>query len=262
MRSMWKGSLSFGLVNIPVQMYTASVEKPLSFTLLHKKDLSKIRYARICTAEDKEVPWSEIVKGYEQESGQFVVMEDKDFAKASLKKTQTIDIVGFVDPSEIDTIFYSKPYFLEPQKNADNAYRLLREALKKSDRVGLARYILRNREHLAIVRAHDNILILNELRYEDELVKPEHLKIPANQKVNTKELEVAVKLIDHLAMDFNPRSFKDSYAEDIRRVLKQKGKGHPVRPKEKPLPSPKVHNIIDLLQASLKPKKKVSRKSA
>jgi len=265
MRSMWKGSLSFGLVNIPVQMYTGSLEKQLSFTLLHKKDLSTIRYARICKLEDKEVPWNEIVKGYEKEKGNFVVMDDKDFAKASQKKTNTIEIVSFVDQDEIDTIYYAKPYFLEPDKNAAKAYSLLREALRKSNKVGIARYILRNREHLAVVIVHDNMLVLNELRYQEELVKAKDLKIPAVTKINGKELDVAVKLIDHLTTRFQPAAFKDTYAEEMKRIIKQKGKGRAVQTPEKEEKPSKIHDIIDLLQASLSDKKKgksKARKSA
>lgn len=265
---MWKGSLSFGLVNIPVQMYTASIEKQITFSLLHKKDLSTIRYARICKLEDKEVPWNEIVKGYEQENGNFVIMDDKDFAKVNLEKTKTIEIVTFVNADEIDTIYYAKPYFLEPDKNATSAYSLLREALRKSKKVGLARYILRNREHLAVVKVHENMLILNELRYEDELIKPENLKIPPITKVVGKELDIAIKLIDHLTTRFEPAAFKDTYAQEVKQILKQKSKGRLVHPKEKKTASPKIHDIISLLQASLedeskkKPQKKKPRKSA
>lgn len=267
MRSMWKGSLSFGLVNIPVQLYTASREKQLSFTMLHKKDMSKIRYARICQVEGKEVPWNEIVKGYEQEDGNYVIMDDADFAKASLKKTQTIEILGFIDEDEIDTIYYEKPYFLEPGKNADKAYILLREALRKSGKVGLAKYILRNHEHLAVVKAHGNLLVLNDLRFEDEIVDASELKVPGNIKPEHKELEMALKLIDHLATPFKPAAYHDTYTEEIKAIIKQKSKGKKVHPKEKAADSPKVHDIMGLLQASLKEDsekktKKKPRKSA
>lgn len=259
MRSIWKGALSFGLVNIPVQMYTASHEKEISFVLLHKKDLSQIRYARICKTEDKEVPWSEIVKGYEYEKGDFVVLKDEDFEKANLKKTKTIEIMNFINEDEVDSIYYTKPYFLEPDKNAEKAYALLREALKKSKKVGLARYVLRNREHLAVVKIHKNMLIINELRYENELVLPD-LKIPAEAKTNAKEVDIAIKLIDHLTIPFKPQQYKDTYTEEIKHIIKQKSKGRPIHPKEEKPKSTKVHDIMSLLQASLEKKKKPAKK--
>lgn len=261
MRSIWKGAISFGLVNIPIHMYTASQAKEISFVLLHKKDLSEIRYARICKTEDKEVPWKDIVKGYEYEKGDFVIMDDKDFEKANLKKTKTIEIVNFIDEDEIDTVYYVKPYYLEPDKNAGKAYGLLRDALKKSKKVGLARYVLRNREHLAVIKSHGNMIILNELRYETELVKAEDLKIPAIGKANPKEMDMAVKLIDQLTVPFNPKKYKDTFTEEIKQIIKQKAKGKPIHPKTAEPPSTKVHDIMSLLQASLekKPPKKSSK---
>lgn len=261
MRAIWKGALSFGLVNIPIQMYTASHDKEISFVMLHKKDHSQIRYARICKAEGKEVPWNEIVKGYEYEKGDYVVLDDKDFEKANLKKTKTIEIVNFVDENEVDTIYYSKPYFLEPDKNASSAYSLLREALKKSKKVGLAKYILRNREHLAVIKVYENMLILNELRYQNELVKVEDLKIPAVGKSTGKEIDIAIQLIDHLTVPFEPQDFKDTYMEEIKQIIKQKAKGRPVHPKTEEPKSTKVHDIMSLLQASLESKKNPPKKT-
>lgn len=259
MRSLWKGSISFGLVNIPVRMYTASHDKEISFVLLHKKDMSQIRYARICKAEDKEVPWSEIVKGYEYEDGDYVVLQDKDFEKINLKKTRTIEIVNFIDEPEVDSIYYVKPYFLEPDKNGEKAYGLLREALQKSNKVGLAKYVLRNREHLAVIKAHEDMIILNELRYENELVPPKDLKIPS-EKANSKELGMAIQLINQLTVPFNPKKYKDTYTEEVKEVIKQKAKGRPVHPKgEKEPKSTKIHDIMTLLQESLE--KKPGKKS-
>lgn len=251
MRSIWKGSISFGLVNIPINMYVASQAKEISFVMLHKKDLSEIRYARICKTEDKEVPWKDIVKGYELEKGNFVVFEEKDFEKANLKKTKTIEIVGFVDDDEIDSIFYVKPYFLEPGKNADKAYGLLRDALKKSKKLALAKYILRNKEHLAVIKPLESMLVLNELRYETELLTVKDLEIP-EAKPAPKELDMAVQLINQMSIPFNPKEFHDSYTEELKEMIKQKAKGKPVHPKTKETPSPKVHDIMSLLQESLK----------
>ncbi len=262
MRSLWKGSISFGLVNIPVHMYTASREKEISFTLLHKKDNSEIRYARICKEEEKEVPWNEIVKGYEYEKGDFVILEDADFEKADLKMTKTIEIVNFIEEKEIDSIYYVKPYFLEPDKNAEKSYGLLREALRKSKKVGLAKYVLRNREHLGVIKVHDNMLILNELRYQNELVQPEDLKLPTT-KLLGKEIDMALQLIDQLTVHFNPKAYKDSYTTVIKKMIElKKSKKKPVHPKTKePVPT-KVTDIMSLLQASLEPKKKSQKTKA
>lgn len=262
MRSLWKGSISFGLVNIPVQMYTATREKELKFSLLHKKDLSKIRYAHICREEEKEVPWADIVKGYEYEKGNFVVIDDQDFEKADLKKVKTIEILDFVDQEEIDTIYYVKPYYLEPDKNASKAYAILREALKKSGKVGLVKYVLRNRENLAVIKVYEDMLVLNELRYENELLQPKDLDLPIpSAKTNSKEIDMAIKLIEQGTVTFKPEKYKDTYSEEMKTIIKKKAKGKPIHPKgERPKPPSKVHDIMSLLQASLEEKKKPRKK--
>lgn len=266
MKAIWKGALNFGLVNIPVQMYTARQEKELSFVLMHKKDNSPIRYARICKSEEKEVPWNEIVKAYEYENGEFVVMNDEDFEKASFKKTKTIEIISFVNEDEVDSIYFVKPYFLEPQKGAEKAYNLLRDAIKKSKKVGLAKFVLRTREYLGILKIHENVIVLNELRYENELVKVKEMNIPTTSKPNPKEMEIAVQLIDQLTEEFKPNAYKDLYVEEMKKIIKQKAKGKLIYPKEEKIPATKVHDIMTLLQASLdnkkKPPTKKSRKTA
>ncbi len=261
MRAIWRGALSFGLVNIPVHMYTASHEKELSFVMLHKKDLSEIRYARICKLEDKEVPWEEIVKGYELDKGNYVVLKDEDFEKANLKKTKTIEIVHFIDEKEIDTIYYVKPYFLEPDKNAEKAYALLREALKKSKKVGLAKYVLRNREHIAVVKTHDNLIILNELRYQNELTIAKDLHIPPVEKLSGKEIDIAMQLIEGLTVPFKPQAYHDTYTEELKAIIKQKAKGRPIHPKAQEPRMTKVQDIMSLLKASLEKNKKPRKKN-
>lgn len=267
MKSIWKGALSFGLVNIPVHMYTASREKEISFVLLHKKDLSQIRYARMCKAEDKEVPWSEIVKGYEFEKGEFVIFEESDFEKANLKKTKTIEIVSFAEEEEVDSLYFSKPYFLEPDKNAEKAYVLLREALKQSKKVGIAKYVLRNKEHIAVVKIYEHMIILLEMRYASEVQIPD-LAIPKTEKPSVKEIEIAKHLIDHLTAPFNAADYKDTYTEEIKQIIKKKSKGKPVHPKTEEPKITRVQDIMSLLEESLKNTKntkkpaKKSRKTA
>jgi DNA end-binding protein Ku len=262
MKSIWKGSLSFGLVNIPVHMYTGSKEKELSFTLLHKKDLSQIHYARVCKTEGKEVPWNEIVKGFEFQKGEYVIVTDDDFAKANLRKSKTIEIINFLDEEEVDPIYYVKPYYLEPDKNAEKAYSLLREALKKSKKVGLAKFVLRNKEHIALIKPHENMLVVNELRYHTELVKSEDLKLPpAKEKNNSKELDIAIQLIDHLTVPFKPERYKDTYVQEMKKIIQQKAKGRAIHPKTEAPRSSKVCDIMSLLQASLEKNKKPERKT-
>ncbi len=258
LRALWKGSISFGLVNIPVRMYTASHEREFKFVMLHEKDHSQIRYARICKTEEREVPWEEIIKGYEYQSGEFVILNDEDFSKANLTRSKSIEIVDFVKESDIDTIYYSKPYYLEPEKNAGSPYSLLREALRKSKQVGVARYIIHNHEHIGVIKPYGEMIVLNELRYDNEVVPSTDFNIPEKKRVSAKELEVAIQLIDHLTTSFDPTKYKDTYAEEIHKIIKQKAKGRKVRPKgQEPIPS-KVQDIMSLLKASLDepPKKK------
>lgn len=261
--SIWKGALSFGLINIPVRVYSASRTRELKFKLLHKKDLSEIRYARICKADGKEVPWEDIVKGYEFQHGDYVVLTEEDFEKANLKKTKSIEILNFADEEEIDTIYFETPYYLEPEKGAEKAYVLLREALKDSKKVAIGRFVVRHHEHLAVIKPHGDILVLNQLRYESEIIDPKKLNIPKKEALPKKEFEIALELIDKLTKRFKPREYADTYTEEIKQVIKRKAKGKKVTIKKGEMPkSTKVHDIMSLLKQSLEQHKKVSRKPA
>lgn len=256
MRSLWKGAISFGLVHIPVRLYSASMQRELKFKLLHKKDHSDIRYARICKAEGKEVPWEEIVKGFEYEKGEFVVLTEEDFEKANVKKTSTIEILDFTDEKEIDAIYYDTPYYLEPEKGAGNAYALLCEALKRSKKAAVGRFVFHHHEHIGVIRPLDNILLLQQLRYESQLIDYQDLKIP-KEAVSKAELEMALKLIKQLSKPFKPEKYADTYEEEIKAIIEKKAKGQKLKkiPVEK---RPKVLNILSLLKESLqkKPKKR------
>jgi DNA end-binding protein Ku len=252
MRSIWKGAISFGLVNIPVRLYKASRERELKFKLLHKKDLSEIRYARICKADGKEVPWDDIVKGYEWQDGDYVVLADEDFEKANLKKTRSIDIVDFTDEDQIDTIYYETPYYLEPEKGAVKAYVLLREALKRSKKVAVGNYVFRQHEHLGVIKPRGDLLLLNQLRYDVELIDPKDLNIPKKETLSKNEVDIALELIDKLTKPFHPSEYTDTYTDEIKAVIKQKAKGKRVKIKtESTSKSPKVHDIMALLKQSL-----------
>jgi DNA end-binding protein Ku len=258
MRAIWSGSLSFGLVNIPVKLYSAIQEKELKFHLLHEKDFSPIRYARVCRANGEEVPYEEVVKGYEYKKGDFVVLEDEDFEKASPKKTKTIDIHEFVAEKEIDPIYFDKPYYLEPDKESEKAYMLLREALEISKKVAIASYVLRNREHIGIVKPYDKVIVLNQMRYAEEIQKPDKLELPES-KAKGKEVDMALKLIDQLSEKFKPETFHDTYVKEMKAVIESKAKGQTIKVKEGAPEPTRVPDIMQLLRASLerKPGEKV-----
>lgn len=260
MRAIWTGALSFGLINIPVRLYSGTEDHSLRFSMLHKKDLSPIRFARICRQDGKEVPYEEIVSGYEFSKGDYVVLDEEDFKKVNLKKTKTIDIQGFTNESEIDTIFYEKPYFLEPDKGADKAYTILREALKKSQKVGIAKLVFHNREHLAVIKPYKNILIINQLRYLSEIRETGELKAPAKEAATSQEVIMALKLIEHLSAEFKPAAYHDTYVEDLKEIIEQKSKGIKIKTKGKEPKITPINDIMALLKESLEKDKDKNKK--
>lgn len=251
MHSIWQGSLAFGLVNIPVKLYSATAGTQLDLDYLHKADLSPIRYARVCRKDGREIPFADIVRGYQYQKGDYIVLTDEDFAKANLEKTQSLDVFAFVNSSEIDPIYLEKPYYLEPEKGATKAYLVLREALKKSGKVGLCRFVLRDREHLGAIKPVDNLLVLDQLRFNDEVAKPTGLTIPTKEEVRAKEVDMALELINKLADHFTPEKYHDTYHEELEAVIKQKVEGKtPVAKGKSPTPT-KVHDLMATLKASL-----------
>ncbi len=261
MKSIWKGAISFGLIHIPVRLYSASRNRELKFKMLHKKDMGEIRYARICKVDGKEVPWEDIVKGYQYQEGDYVVLTEEDFESADPKKSKTVEIIDFTEEGQIDTMYFSTPYYLEPQKGAEKAYILLREALKKSKKVAACHFVFKQHEHLGVIRPHGDILILNQLRYEGEIVKPEGLNIPKKADTSKKEIDVALELIDQLTKPFKPSDYFDSYTEEVKQIIKKKAKGQKVVVKKGESPkSPKVHDIMALLKESLQQHRKKTKK--
>ncbi|WP_136515168.1 non-homologous end joining protein Ku [Geomonas edaphica] len=255
MRAMWSGSISFGLVNIPVKLYSGSQSNSLDLDMLRKSDLCPIKYLRVCKFDNKEVPYEEIVKGYEYSDGEYIVLTDKDFENASLEKTHLIDIVDFIEEKEIDTRYFEKPYYLEPDKSGPKAYALLREALNRSGKVGVAYYVLRNRGSLGIVRPLGDLLVLNQIRYAAEVRDAAELKLPGNEHVKEQEVALALTLIDQLTVKFDPEKYKDQYIDDLKRMIEEKAQGRqPVAAKVPP--PPKVADMMALLKESLKQKRK------
>jgi DNA end-binding protein Ku len=266
-RAIWKGSISFGLVNIPIALYPATRREELKFRLLRKGDLSPVNYKRVAEKDGKEVPWDQIVKGYEYEKGKYVVLKDEDFERVDLEATQTVDIQDFVDQEEIDPTFFYKPYYLEPQKGGDKAYALLRDALKDSGKVGVAKVVIKTRQYLAGVKPEDGVLVLELMHFADELADPGKLHVPKRTEVGKREMNMAKSLIDSMSSKWNPEKYKDDYREALMEVIEEKveagGKEIEEKPKKAPKPT-KVIDLVSVLQKSLEQtgaKKKATAKS-
>ncbi len=266
-RAIWKGSISFGLVNIPIALYTATRREEMKFRLLRKSDLSPVNYKRVAEKDGKEVPWDQIVKGYEYEKGRYVVLKDEDFQRVDLEATQTVDIQDFVDQEEIDPIFFYKPYYLEPQKGGDKAYALLRDALKDTNKVGIAKVVIKTRQYLGGVKAADGALVLELMHFADELADPEKLHVPKKMEVGKREMNMARSLIDSMTSKWEPERYKDDYREALMEVIEEKVEAGGKEIEEKPRKAPKPTKVIDLvsvLQKSLEQtgsKQKVRGKS-
>lgn len=247
MRALWKGSLSFGLIHIPIKLYSATQDHGINFDMLHKKDLSPIRYIRICKSDGKEIPYKDIVRGYQYQKGDYVILTEEDFKHVEVKKSKSIDIIDFVDESEIDSIYYEKPYYLEPDKGADKAYILLREALKKSAKVGIAYYVFHHRGHIGVLKNYNQALILNQLRYNSEINKPAQLHIPQSTKTSQQEIAMALKLINQLSSHFYPEEYHDTYTEELKEIISEKSKGK--KPNTNKAKEPKITDMKDIMRA-------------
>ncbi len=224
-RAIWSGAIAFGLINIPVKLFTATQEHELAFNQLRKGDLSRIKYMRVAANDGQEVPYEDIVKGYEIEEGVYVVIDDDDIKKAAPKKTQTIEILSFANEDEIDSTYFEKPYYLAPEKNAARAYVLLREALKKSKKVAVAKFVLRTKENLAILKPEGDALILDQIRFQSELREPDNLSLPGKDAMSDKELDLALSLVNQLTESFNPAQYKDTFTAELKNIIEQKAKG-------------------------------------
>ena len=256
-RSMWKGSIAFGLVNIPVELYSATRDHRPKFRLLHAKDEEPVRYERVCQKEGKPVAWEDLVKGYEYAKNQFVVITKDDFKTAAVEKTKTIDILDFVDPGEIDERYFETPYYLTPGKGADRAYALLREAIRASGRIGIAKIILRDAQHLAAVEAIGDALVLTMMRFSDELADLDEFRFPKKTDIRAAELNMAKQLIASLEAKWEPDKYTDEYKENLMRVINAKMKGKTPRLVAEDH-GPKQAEVVDLmarLRASLEGKK-------
>ncbi|MGZ4966105.1 MAG: non-homologous end joining protein Ku [Chthoniobacterales bacterium] len=255
MRAIWKGSISFGLVNIPIALYPATRKEELKFRLLRATDHSPVNYKRVAEKDGKEVPWDQIVKGYEYEKGKFVVLNDKDFQRVDLEATQTVDLQDFVDLDEIDPMFFYKPYYLEPQKGGDKAYVLLRDALVKEKKVGIAKVVIKTRQYLAGVKPLKDALVLELMHFGEELADPAKLNVPKKLEPGKREMEMAKSLIENMSAKWDPGKYHDDYREALMEVIEEKveagGKEIETKPKKAPAAT-KVIDLVAVLQQSLK----------
>lgn len=257
MRAIWTGAISFGLINIPVKLFSAVQESTLDMDMLDKNDHSNIKFKRVNETTGKEVAYGNIVKGYKIED-KYVILDDEDFEAADAEKTKTIDILNFTLEKEIDSLYYEQPYYLEPDKGAMKAYALLRDALEASGKVGVTSFVMRNKEGLAILKPYKNVIVLNRIRFQQEIRDTAELKLPAVSKTKVKEMDMANKLVEQLTEKFDITSYKDEYTEKLLKIIKDKAKG-----KKQAAPKLKVvhkqnDDLMEMLKASLENKKKKS----
>jgi DNA end-binding protein Ku len=257
MRSIWKGAISFGLINIPVKLYSAVTESSLDLDMLDKKDHSNIKFKRVNASTGKEVSYENIVRGYMYHDD-YVILDDEDFKYADAKKTNTIEIIQFVNEKEIDPIYYEQPFYLEPEKSGVKAYALLREALHAAGKVGLGTFVLRKKETLAVLKPYQEVIVLNRIRFEEEIRDFKDLNLPEVKKSSGEEQKMAIKLVDQLTKKFNIAKYKDTYTEKLLKVISQKAKGiKPSKPKLKVVHT-QSDDLVEMLKASLEKKKKAS----
>jgi DNA end-binding protein Ku len=255
--AIWSGAINFGLVTIPVKLFTAVKTDELSFNMLHAKDEGRIKYERTCSVDGKPVPWDEIVKGYEYEKGQYVVLTDEDFKKVNPEATQSVDILEFVELEKINPMFFDKPYYLEPSKQGKHAYALLREALASSNRVALARVVIRTKEYIAAVKPIGEALVLELMHWANEIVPSSTLELPGDEKLPEAEMKMAKMLIDTMSVDeFQPEKFVNKYHDELLAMIEARAAGKEL-PKAKKAPArSKVVNLMDMLAQSLEESKK------
>jgi DNA end-binding protein Ku len=251
MRSIWSGSINFGLVNIAVKLYTAARENHLHLNYLRRNDLCPISYKKVCRETGEEVKSEDIVKGYQYEKGDYVVLEEEDFKKADVEKTYSIDIEDFVPEKEIDVKYAEKPYYLEPTKESKKVYVLFRDALADAKKVGIGKFVLKDREHLVMIKPEGHGLTLNVLRYHSEIVDPSELDIPDKMTIPRNQIDLALELIDKMSGHFKPEKYHDTYTEKLKAIVDAKKKGKKITYKEAKPPRTGTPDIVSKLKESL-----------
>jgi DNA end-binding protein Ku len=271
-RAIWKGSISFGLVEIPVALQSGtSDEGDLSFVQVDRRNMARVGYRRVNKESGEEVPWQDIVRGYEYEPDEYVILTDKDLEQANVKATKTVEIVSFVDQAEIDPVYYDRPYYLEPLKKNSKSYALLRSVLEKSKRVGIARVVLRTREYLAALLVRNGVLVLNLLRYPAELRDTKEIEVPGEAEVSAAELKMAERLVQGMAEKWSPKKFHDEYRDDVMALIEKRVKSGQTRTitqpgdeEEEAAPRAEIKDLMPLLKQSLERSgaREVARRSA
>ena len=269
MRAIWKGSISFGLVYIPVAVYTATREEKLSFRQLRHTDLSPIKYKKVAESDQEEVSADQIVKGFEYERGRYIVLKEEDFEKVRIESTHSIDITDFVEVGQVDPKFFYKPYFLEPGKGGEKAYSLLHKALSGTGKIGIAKVVISNREHLASVKPDGLFLVLELMHFASEILSPSELNRGVTGEINDKELKMAQSLIEGMTVPWEPEKYRDEYRNAVMEMIEQKASQKEVT--APPVAAPRATNVVDLVKVlqeslarnqSLKPKRSGARQSA
>ncbi|HYU31596.1 MAG TPA: Ku protein [Thermoanaerobaculia bacterium] len=248
-RAIWKGSISFGLVNIPVGLYSAEKREEVAFHLLDRRNMNRVRYQRVNDKTGKEVPWDETVRGFEYKEGKYVVLTDEDLRRASPEKTQTVDIVDFVDLDEIDPRYFDKPYYLAPDKRGAKSYALLRETLRRTGKAGIATVVIRTKQYLAAVVVHEDVIVLDLLRYSHELRAWKELDIPKGKEgVSERELDMAERLVEGMVSEWDPDRYKDTYVSDLMALIKRRAaSGKTEEVEEAPVEEPPRGKVVDLM---------------
>jgi|SRR4051794_21580574 len=269
MRAIWKGSISFGLVYIPIAVYPATREEKLSFRQLRATDLSPIRYKKVADVDQKEVTADQIVKGFEYERGRYIVLKEEDFAKVRIESTHSIDITDFVDLTQVDPKFFYKPYFLEPQKGGEKAYALLHKALAGTGKCGIAKVVISNREYLASVKPDGLFLVLDLMHFASEILTPEELNNGTATTITDKELKMAQSLVESMSVEWEPDKYRDEYRTAVMQMIEEKAQDKEVA--KKPAPVARATNVVDLVKVlqeslnrnqSLKPKRNGTKSAA
>ncbi|WP_188050823.1 Ku protein [Flavobacterium sp. GP15] len=255
MRAIWTGAISFGLINIPIKIYSAIETSTLDLDMLDKKDHSNIKFKRVNEATGKEVAYEDIVKGFKIEE-KYIVLDDEDFEAADAIKSKTIDILSFTNEQEIDSLYYEQPYYLEPDKGAAKAYALLRDAMQKSGKVGVTSFVMRSKEALAILKPYKNVIVLNKIRFQQEIRDTKELKLPAvSKKTTEKELDMANKLVEQLTEKFDISIYKDEYSDKLMEIIKAKAKGTKAKAPALKVVHKQNDDLMAMLKASLEKKK-------
>jgi DNA end-binding protein Ku len=254
MRSIWKGAISFGLVNIPVKLYSATQQSNISLDMVDRRDHARIRYIRVNEDSGKEVPWENIGKAY-RVNDNYVVLDDSDFEKAAPEKSKIIEVNQFVDENEIDTIYFENSYYVEPDKSGVKAYALLREALRKSGKVGVAQFVLRTAATLTVLKPMGDVLVLSKIRFAEEIRSAEELVLPSGSEVKPAELKIALSLVEQYSQEFDITAFKDEYAAALMQVIEAKAAGKAPKVKKLKITASKSDDLMEQLKASLNKKK-------